>query len=494
MTITEPPTAPPAGLPSIIQGGMGVAVSGWRLARAVARTGQLGVVSGVALDVVLARRLQHGDPGGELRRALAALPLPGVAERILARYHVPGGIAPGTPYRPVPRLGLRPHRDRTELTVAANFTEVYLAGQGHDGPIGINYLEKIQMATPAAVYGAMLAGAGYVIMGAGIPSEIPRLLEALAAHRAGEVSVTVAGAVSGQRHTAGIDPAALLAGTRLPSLRRPRLLAVVSSDVLAAYLARRPETRPDGFVLEGPAAGGHSAPPRGRMRLDGSGEPVYGPRDVPDTGRIAALGLPFWLAGGHAGPGALTRAMRAGATGIQVGTAFALCRESGLDARLRRRLLGEAAAGALTVRNDPRASPAGFPFKIASVDGTLADDAVHAARPRLCDLGHLRTPYLKADDTVGYRCPAEPVAAHVRKGRPAADTDGRRCLCNGLVSAIGLGQHRADGYAEPPLLTLGTDLGFLRALPEDYTAADVVGHLLGTGRAARVTDEGNTGT
>ena len=33
--------------PIIIQGGMGVAVSGWRLARAVAQTGQLGVVSGL---------------------------------------------------------------------------------------------------------------------------------------------------------------------------------------------------------------------------------------------------------------------------------------------------------------------------------------------------------------------------------------------------------------------------------------------------------------
>ena len=44
-------------LPGLIQGGMGVGVSDWRLARAVAAAGQLGVVSGVALDAVLARRL-----------------------------------------------------------------------------------------------------------------------------------------------------------------------------------------------------------------------------------------------------------------------------------------------------------------------------------------------------------------------------------------------------------------------------------------------------
>jgi NAD(P)H-dependent flavin oxidoreductase YrpB (nitropropane dioxygenase family) len=53
---------------------MGVAVSSWRLARAVAAHGHLGVVSGTALDVVLARRLQLGDPGGEIRHALEAFP------------------------------------------------------------------------------------------------------------------------------------------------------------------------------------------------------------------------------------------------------------------------------------------------------------------------------------------------------------------------------------------------------------------------------------
>ena len=44
-------------LPRIIQGGMGVGVSNWRLANAVSRLGQLGVVSGTALDALLVRRL-----------------------------------------------------------------------------------------------------------------------------------------------------------------------------------------------------------------------------------------------------------------------------------------------------------------------------------------------------------------------------------------------------------------------------------------------------
>lgn len=467
-------------LPVLIQGGMGAGVSGWRLARAVARTGQLGVVSGVALDALLARRLQLGDPGGHLRRALGAFPVPEVAERILRRYFVPGGIAPGRPFRPVPRLGLRPSRARDELTVAANFAEVWLARQGHGGPVGINYLEKIQLATPAAVYGAMLAGVDYVLMGAGIPTQIPALLDAFAAGKTGELTVTVAGAERGR--TIAFTPSELTGAAAAAPPARPRFLAIVSSAVLAAYLHRSPATRPDGFVVESPVAGGHSAPPRGRLRLDEAGEPVYGPRDRVDPAKIAALGAPFWLAGGHAAPGAADAARSCGAAGIQAGTIFALCRESGLDPRLRRRLVQAALTGDLRVRNDPTASPAGFPFKVAELPGTLSEEEVYRDRPRLCDLGYLRTPYVRANGAVGYRCPAEPVDEYIRKGGAAEDTAGRRCLCNGLVAGIGLAQHRPDGYIEPPLLTLGQDLGFLPDLVDepggDYTAEDAVDYLL----------------
>ncbi|HXK94957.1 MAG TPA: nitronate monooxygenase, partial [bacterium] len=69
-------------LPVIIQGGMGAGVSHWVLAKAVSKLGQLGVVSGTALDTVMARRLQLGDPGGHLRRALDHFPMPEIAQRI----------------------------------------------------------------------------------------------------------------------------------------------------------------------------------------------------------------------------------------------------------------------------------------------------------------------------------------------------------------------------------------------------------------------------
>ena len=87
--------------PMIIQGGMGVGVSNWTLARAVSRQGQLGVVSGTLLPVVLARRLQQGDPEGHVRRALARFPVAAVAQRILADWFIPDGKAGEKPYKTV---------------------------------------------------------------------------------------------------------------------------------------------------------------------------------------------------------------------------------------------------------------------------------------------------------------------------------------------------------------------------------------------------------
>jgi len=68
--------------PKIIQGGMGVGVSNWRLANAVSKLGQLGVVSGTALDSLFVRRLSDGDPGGDMRRGLDAFPFPEMAKRV----------------------------------------------------------------------------------------------------------------------------------------------------------------------------------------------------------------------------------------------------------------------------------------------------------------------------------------------------------------------------------------------------------------------------
>jgi NAD(P)H-dependent flavin oxidoreductase YrpB (nitropropane dioxygenase family) len=469
--------------PVIIQGGMGVGVSSWRLAAAVARTGQLGVVSGTALDAVVARRLQDGDPGGHVRRALRAFPLQPVAERVLDRYYLPDGRG-GAPYRVIPKPAADASLIARELAVAGNFAEVWLAKEGHRGLVGINFLEKIQSATPAAAYGAMLAGADFVLMGAGIPREIPHLLDELAAHRPGTVHVDVAGH---EPVPATLAPA-LLGGAELPSLHRPAFLAIVSSHVLAQYLNREDMTRPDGFVVEGPQAGGHNAPPRGRLVLDESGQPVYGPRDDANLSALAAIGLPFWLAGGYGEPERVRAALAAGAAGVQVGTLFALSRESGLTDQLRDSLLHELRGGDLQVRTDAAASPTGFPFKVAVLPGTLAEGEVYDARPRLCDLGYLRQAYLRPNGKIGYRCPAEPLDMYLRKGGDPETAAGASCLCNALLSDIGLGQQRRDGYQEPALVTLGADLTGARRLdaehwlhggnPEGWSAREAIDWLL----------------
>src|SRR5512144_2658812 len=152
--------------PRIIQGGMGFAVSGWSLARSVSRLGHLGVVSGAGLDLLLTRTLQSGDPGGHVRRALAHFPVPDIARRVMARHFVAGGKPATAPFRRIPMWTATPSLASQRLAVVANFVEVFLAKEGHAGLVGVNYLAKIQLPMLASIYGAMLAGTDYVLMGA----------------------------------------------------------------------------------------------------------------------------------------------------------------------------------------------------------------------------------------------------------------------------------------------------------------------------------------
>ena len=132
-----------------------------------------------------------------------------------------------------------------------------------------------------ALYGAMLAGVNVVLMGAGIPRQIPKILYDMAAGHPAAMRLDVTGAK--EPVFIHLDPAEF---GPVPALTRPLFLAIVSSPVLAENLRRKASGKVDGFVVEGATAGGHNAPPRGPMQLTPAGEPIYGERDAIDPAKF----------------------------------------------------------------------------------------------------------------------------------------------------------------------------------------------------------------
>ena len=259
---------------------MGVGVSGWRLARAVSSLGQLGVAAGTALDVVLTRRLQDGDPGGHVRRALSRFPFPRAAARILERYFLEGGKAADQPYRALPMHSKTSPRDLLEVCVAGTFAEVFLAREGHGGPVGINFLEKIQLPVLPSLYGAMLAGVDYVLMGAGIPLKVPLALDLFVNHEAATYPLNVTGSAGRRRHPAALRPARAERGRRGAAPAEAPLLPPDHLVVHARADARQKGERAGGRLYRGGPDGGRPqrAAPRpppalrlGRAGLRGAG-------------------------------------------------------------------------------------------------------------------------------------------------------------------------------------------------------------------------------
>ena len=472
-------------IPKIIQGGMGVAISDWNLARAVSMQGHLGVVSGVGIAMIMTARLMEGDREGHIRRALSHFPFQGPVQRILDNYYVSDPKTPPPPYKLPPMWSLHPPKALNELNVIANFVEVFLAKEGHQNAVGINLLEKVQLPTMASLYGAMLAGVAVVIMGAGIPVQIPGILDQLADHQAVSYRVDVQGADREDDYRLHFNPQAIFPGIaeEIGRLPRPYFLPIISSVVLAKALIKRATGKIDGFIIEAPTAGGHNAPPRGPLRVDEKGEPIYGEKDVVDLNEMKQFERPFWLASGYDSPERLQLALDAGAVGIQVGTAFGYCAESGLDEDIKRRVIEKVLSREISVFTDPLVSPTGYPFKVVQLEGTLSDQQVYENRTRVCDLGLLRHLYKRADGKVGYRCSSEPVDQYLKKGGTWEETVGKSCLCNNLCATAGYPNHRKNGYVEPRIVTAGdklVDIGeYIKPGQNSYTAQDVLDYLAG---------------
>lgn len=456
--------------PLIIQGGMGIAVSSYHLAKAVSMAGQLGVVSGTAIDAVMAMRLHYGDILGNVRRSLNNFPVKEIGQQMIDKFYNTNNKIKQMFKFTMPSLNMSQEKENEIVT--ANFSEIFLAKEGHKGIVGINFLEKIQFPNLAGIYGALLAGIDYIIMGAGIPNEIPAVIEKLTRHEKVEYTCNVENAKEPKKMV--FDPSRF--GLSNLKLKRPKFLAIISSNILAATLMKKSPVSPDGFIIEGHQAGGHNAPPRVSGVFNENGEPLYGEKDIVDLEKVKELNVPFWLAGSYGTKEGLKKALAAGAAGIQAGTVFAFTKEAGFTDDIKQKVIS---SDSINIKTDPLASPTGFPFKVADIAGSLSDNEIYNKRQRVCNLGYLRTAYEKDDGSIGYRCAAEPVEMYVKKGGREENTRGRKCLCNALMAAAGFPLTCKSGEEEKPLITMGDDYKSVISRPYGYSAEDVVKEIAG---------------
>ncbi len=331
-------------------------------------------------------------------------------------------------------------------------------------------------------------------MGAGNPDGLPAICASLANHEAVTRSLAVLYAGPGEEFSITFDPKTVAGGVLAQApLRRPAFLAIASLEDLVMALADSDSRAPDGFIIEHHTAGGHNANPAGPLIKDAEGQPIYGERDEADLAAIRAVGIPFWLAGGYGSHARLEVALALGAYGVQVGSTFALAEESGMKPEYRSAILKELRNGTddAALVKTTIFSPTGFSFKVAQLKDTLSEEDIYEARRRVCDIGLLQQRgFSKPDEdgtrTLFQRCPAAPIDAYVKKRGLERNTEERRCLCNGLLAAVGLGQVKkisGEWTEEPAIVTLGNRLDGVRRLSRQgqfpYHAQDVVADILG---------------
>jgi nitronate monooxygenase len=215
--------------------------------------------------------------------------------------------------------------------------------------------------------------------------------------------------------------------------------------------------------------------------------------DEPDLKSILGVGIPFWLAGGYGSREKLTQAIQAGAVGVQVGSTFALAEESGMKPVYRMAILNK-----LKTFTDDSAlvlttlfSPTGFPFKVVQLEGTLSDTDVYSRRTRVCDIGLLQQRGINKSAEDGtrrlfQRCSAAPIEDFIKKRGLPHNASDKRCLCNGLLATVGLGQvvkTNGELLDEPAIVTLGNHLDGIRRLSRQgqttYWVRDVLADILG---------------
>jgi NAD(P)H-dependent flavin oxidoreductase YrpB (nitropropane dioxygenase family) len=453
-------------MPRLIQAGMGVHVSSARLANATSRLGALGVVSSAGLRHIFLEDVRAGD--AEAIELAKTFPVARYVEEALA--FAPGGARHKQPIpvdTPDPKTNARPRR----LSAIAAYVEVLRAKKGHRGKVGINVMWKTTLTVLPSIYGAMLAGVDALLCGAGVPMELPGIVAKIRAGEDMEYLPLTGTGTHVRLAISGDETAALL-----QSAPEPKLIPILSNyafskRILDVWHKEYSGARPFAFVLENHAAGGHNAPPRNKESFS-EADAIESYFD-----KVVALGVPVYVAGAFEDGGSRAdfEAWTArGAYGLQVGSRFALCEESGMRADLRAQIIGTAARGELEVETSPLVSPTGYPLKVAHLPGTVSEPAIYAARQRVCDKKYLLQSHFQEqpDGTVKetYICSAMPPEEYVRLGGDIEDTKDRVCLCNGLLATAGYYDE-----VEPPAVTLGVSG---KQVTEALTAREIVEEIL----------------
>ena len=328
--------------------------------------------------------------------------------------------------------------------------EVKRAQSGHRGQVGINVMWKCALTVLPSIYGAMLAGVDALLCGAGVPMELPAIVAKL---RDGEdlgFEPLTGGTTHVHLQVAQDCPAEFLA-----RFEPPKMIPILSNFAFPKRLLdtwqKSYGARPFAFVLENHAAGGHNAPPRNKSDFTAQDD-LEGYFE-----KVVALGVPVFVAGDFKNGGThedyeFWRAR--GAYGVQVGSRFALCNESGMRADLREKIIASNRVGQTKIETSPRYSPTGYPLKFVDMPGTLARPELHEERRRVCNRMYLAQSHFKQNSdgtlTESYLCPAQSEAQYTRGGGDAGDLEGRICLCNALLSTAGFYTDE-----EAPLVTLG---------------------------------------
>lgn len=384
-------------------------------------------------------------------------------------------------------------RKNEVLAIIGAWVEVTLAFDiaGEDADIGVNLMWELSQAFLPYLYGALLANAKYIMVGAGIPRNLAGIVTDLCHHCATdrELTVSLVDNAKGLGYLSSykiqFDPSKYVEGNP-PMIELPTVAPIISSNILirvVSELLQEYDPKKVAVYAELPDnSGGHHMNPRGA----GHGEEVvavYGERDYGGFERLLeeliSQKIPLWIGGDFCNPKGLAEARALGAEVVLGGTVFALSSDSGMrnDYRLTALKLIEDDKFKVEIRKD--VSPAGLAFSVANVSGTECD------MPHACTIGLLLRFYQLPDEggALGTRCSAEPMVSfeskggHLQFGRPTF------CLCRRLMSTAGFPAIQG-GKEDLGIVTLSgglRNIEFIRDLISkygyDYTAGNVIDEL-----------------